>query len=89
MGDQSVQTDGRTSGRLFYSRATWKWCFAWLPHRCDRSNQLIWLRYAYRGTVYYESVKGIMTDRAALTRRWLTTDEFLIGSLKGTINGYS
>ena len=87
MGDQSVQTDSGSS--LFYNRAVWEWCFAWLPHRCDRTNELIWLRYAYRGTVYYENIKGLLTDRAALTRRWLTTDEFLIGSLKGTINGHS
>ena len=73
----------------FYKRAQWEWCFAWLPHRCNRTNQLIWLHYAYCGTVYYENIKGLVTGRTVLARRWLTTEEFLIEALKGTINGYS
>jgi hypothetical protein len=82
MGDDD-NTDGMD---MFYQRAEWEWTFAWLPHRCDRTRELIWLRYAYRGTVRYESLLERLSDRKmVMERRWLTTDEFIIGSLKGTI----
>lgn len=81
MGDDEVMSDSD----WFYKRAVWQWCFAWLPHRCDRTKQLIWLRYAYRGTVYYENITGVIQPHAPMTHRWLTMEEYLIGALKGTV----
>ncbi len=78
--------EGQDDVNWFYKRAEWEWCFAWLPHRCDRTRQLIWLQYAYRGTVRYEGLKERISElKLVMERRWLTTEEFIIGSLKGTI----
>lgn len=71
--------------RLFYEHAVWEWKFCWWPTRCARSGEFIWLRYAYRGSVYYENLTGVKNPRPILTRRWLTTEEYIIGALKGTV----
>ncbi len=73
------------SDRMFYDLAQWEWSFAWLPHRCDRTNQLIWLSYAYCGTMYYEDIKGVISKRVPMSTRWLTTEEYILGALKGTV----
>ena len=79
MGEDEVEDS------WFYKRAEWEWCFAWLPHRCDRTQQLIWFKYAYRGTVRYEHLVHMGMDKQlVMERRWLTTDEWIIGQLKGT-----
>ena len=77
--------EGEDDVNWFYKRADWEWCFAWLPHRCDRTGVWIWLRYAYRGTVRYEHLVERMYDKhLVMERRWVTTDEWIIGQLKGS-----
>lgn len=69
----------------FYKRADWNWSFAWLPRRCDLSGAWIWLRYAYQGTVRYEHLEErISNKRLVMERRWVTTEEWIMGQLKGS-----
>ena len=43
--------DRNFGDQLFDSRCIgWTYSFAWRPHRCEISNKIIWLRWAYRGT---------------------------------------
>ena len=37
----------------FNHKAFWTRRFAFLPHRCDITKKLIWLRFAFRGDRYY------------------------------------
>jgi len=69
----------------FYRRAKWKYCRAWLPHRCSRSKKWIWLRRAYCGTVYYEHLQERMSNhKLIMEQRWFTVKEWFLISL--TIN---
>ena len=49
------------------------------PRRCDVSNKVLWLRFAYRTRRYFRSgdIDFITEDR------WYNKDEFLILKLKG------
>jgi hypothetical protein len=62
---------------FFYKMATWTLEFAWLPHRCDVTRQIIWLQHAYRGCVKW-SDNWITTEY-----RWHDRHEHLIWVLKG------
>jgi hypothetical protein len=65
----------------FYRIATkWKSCFAILPHRCIRTRRIIWLEWAYCGTIesLYESI-------FLREKRWMDKDTWLVEKLKGTI----
>ena len=56
----------------FADNAVWSWQFAWLPHRCELSNKLIWLKYAYRG-------EAIINDYPEpIIVRWRNTDEHIL-----------
>lgn len=66
--------------RLFYYRAEWNLKFSFLPHRCDFSNKLIWLEYAYQGVRYYHG-----PGEPVCEIRWLTKGEFIFGKLKEII----
>jgi hypothetical protein len=80
MGEDELEVDAN----WFYKRADWQWTFAWLPHRCDRTGQLIWLKYAYCGTVRYEHLVERMSDKPlTMERRWVTTEEWIVSQLKG------
>jgi hypothetical protein len=61
----------------FYHRAMWRYSFAWLPHRCIRSNQLIWLKYGYMGMAMYTG-----PGTPVYEYNWHTTEEHLIWCLK-------
>lgn len=64
----------------FYLRARWELKFSWLPRRCDRTGELIWLQWAYRGI---HTLTG--PDLPFEDHRWVTRDEWVIEKLKGTI----
>jgi len=51
----------------------WKLKFAWRPHRCYISNELIWLTWAYCGRSLYI----INTPNL-----WMSKNEYLIRRLK-------
>ena len=62
---------------LFYNHARWRLAFAWLPHRCDKSNRIIWLEMAYLGTAVWYG-PGTPTYET----HWMTKEEYLIWQLK-------
>lgn len=61
---------------FFNTHAVWNWEFAWLPHRCEISNKLIWFKYAYRGI----SRVGDYMDTTDV--RWRTTEEHIFKLMK-------
>ena len=64
----------------FYSRCLgWQLKFAWLPQRCHITNRVIWLEYAYKGTVRFRN-GDITFDHE---HRWHDKAEHLIWKLKG------
>lgn len=65
---------------IFYSRAIWYLKFAWLPKRDCKTNKLIWLKRAYKGTAMYT---GLGTPE--FEHRWVDKDKFLIYKIKGEI----
>jgi hypothetical protein len=70
----------------FYPVAVWDYKFAWLPQVCDKSGDKIWLKFAYRGVAEYQT----FIDKKPIAEiRWLSTEEFIIASLKGSLNGNS
>lgn len=74
MGDETSVGQEDT----FYKDATWKLKFAWLPHRCDKTNNEIWFKWAYRGVN-----KNLSPTRDYA--RWIERDVWMIEKLKGTI----
>jgi uncharacterized cupin superfamily protein len=66
-----------SADHYFYSRAQWKLNFAWLPHRCNLSNKIIWLQFGYIGEARW---KGPGDD--AVEYHWHTKTEHLIWCLK-------
>jgi hypothetical protein len=64
----------------FFRKAIWKLTFAWLPRRCLLSNRWIWLQLGYQGTAMWTG-----PGTPVFEVRWLTKEEFLVASLKGTI----
>jgi hypothetical protein len=64
---------------IFVERAVdWQLKFALWPQHCVRSNRLIWLRRAYRGT---RVITGPGTP--VIEHYWIDRDEFIIWNLKG------
>ena len=61
----------------FYQRAGWRKEFAWAPHRCIQSGQLIWLKYGYMGTAMYTG-----PGTPVYEFNWHTVEEHLIWCLK-------
>lgn len=55
------------------SSRPWKLQFAWRPHRCHVSNELIWLTWGYSGTSQYIYNTPVL---------WMTKTEYLIKCLK-------
>jgi hypothetical protein len=49
MGHVMFYTENYQTYDPFYSRATWQLSFAWLPHRCEITNKIIFWKYGYRG----------------------------------------
>ena len=71
----------------FYPMAVWDYKFAWLPQVCDDSKEKIWLKFAYRGIAEYHPI--IWNEKPIKEIRWLSTEEFVIRSLKGSLYGDS
>lgn len=61
----------------FYLRAEWQYTFAWLPHRCCISGQLIWLKFGYMGTAMWTG-----PGTPVYEHNWHTSKEHLIWRLK-------
>jgi len=55
----------------------WQLKFAWLPHRCNLSDQFIWLKFAYRGRA-----EVFVRIDEPIPVRWHTTTEHLLWLLK-------
>jgi hypothetical protein len=71
----------------FYPMAVWDYKFAWSPQVCDKSGQKIWLKYAYCGVAEYHPL--MWKEKPIKEIRWLSTEEFIIRSLKGSLYGDS
>jgi hypothetical protein len=61
----------------FYQRAVWCKSFAWWPHRCILSAQIIWLRNGYIGTAVWTG-----PGTPVYEYNWHTVEEHLIWCLK-------
>lgn len=61
----------------FHQHAIWSKTFAWLPHKCEITEQYIWLRYAYCGRVVWSRLGG-----HSIETRWHKSDEHIIWELK-------
>lgn len=48
-----AQADDVQTYDAFYDRASWKLKFIWWPTRCELSNRLLWLTFAYQGTAIW------------------------------------
>jgi hypothetical protein len=62
----------------FYPRAVWKLAFAWLPHRCEVTNKIIFWKYGYRGLAYYPNFD--ISQKSEV--RWRDRHEHIIQLLK-------
>lgn len=80
MGHSYVGSDDVQTYDPFYANAFWKLKFAWFPKRCDISNERIWFKTAYLGTMM---ITGPGTP--VFEYRWLTKKDFIVAALKGTI----
>lgn len=63
---------------IFYHHAGWQRRFAYWPHKCLLNNTVIWLKYAYRGTVIWTG-----PGHAVSKHQWHSADAHLIWKLKG------
>jgi hypothetical protein len=68
--------NGFNGNRMFYTQANWRLAFAWFPHRCDQSDQIIWLKFAYLGTAVWHG-----PGTPAFETHWMTKEEYLIWCL--------
>lgn len=64
----------------FYERAHWYLKFSWLPRKCDRTGQTIWLERAYMGV---QMITG--PDTPVFEYRWVKKNQWLLEKLKGNI----
>lgn len=55
----------------------WRLTFSWLPHRCNLSNQIIWLKYGYEGS---ELITGL--GDPVVNAYWHERNEHIIWTLK-------
>jgi hypothetical protein len=58
--------------------SNWALKFAWVPHRCCKSERLIWLEHAYQGTRIITGPGTPITETF-----WLNKADFVIWKLKG------
>lgn len=59
------------------NRISWKLKYSFLPRRCNLSNELIWLKYAYKGT---ELITG--PGEPVVNYYWHSVHEHIIWILK-------
>jgi hypothetical protein len=62
---------------IFHKTATWAKQFAWLPHRCELTKKIIWLRVAYQGIANYG-----YPGEDVYEYRWHRYDEHIIWELQ-------
>lgn len=58
--------------------SNWELKFALVPHRCCKSQRLMWLTYAYKGT---RIITGPGTP--VIETFWMNKEDFIIWRLKG------
>lgn len=73
--------DGDQGYDMFNKQAVWDLKFAWLPKKCFKTEETIWLEYAYCGTVAW----GAFTAEPVYEYRWIKKDVWLIEKIKGRI----
>jgi hypothetical protein len=72
--------DSKFGDNLFNSKCLgWERAFAWLPHRCEISKRIIWMKYAYVGTAIYVNP---LTNGLAFEHRWHHKNAHLVWLLK-------
>lgn len=64
----------------FLGRARWNLKFCWLPHKCDFSGRMLWLKKAYRGVALW-----IGPGEPVVECRWVESQEYLMYKIKGGI----
>lgn len=64
----------------FYDRADWYYKFSWLPRKCDKTGETIWLERAYKGI---RMITG--PGDPVFEYRWIKKHQWLIERLKGNI----
>lgn len=70
----------------FFQNANWELKFVWWPVRCDKSNKLLWLKYAYRGSNSPKIIVDAGMSKVIYNEiRWLRKQEFIFGKIAGTI----
>jgi hypothetical protein len=62
---------------LWSVRARWELLFCWFPRRCAISKKLIWLDFAYCGTLGFAG-----PGEPVIEHRWHDADEHLVWLLK-------
>lgn len=70
--DYGIANDFFSKGAYFRRHAIWKLVFAWLPHKCELSGKIIWLKRAYKG----EYRIGDYMDSVDI--RWRTSDSHIL-----------
>lgn len=76
MGKRAMARD-RDSDWFYRKCYEWNLKFAWLPHRCDLTDQWIWLRKAYIG-------EGVLTGPGdpIIEHRWHDEKEHILWLVK-------
>ncbi len=74
--DSSVTTGPMTED-ITSQYVQWSLVIAWLPHRCELTNKLLWLKLAWRGTWRHGS-----GDTAITAIEWHCAEEHMIWLLK-------
>ena len=73
----TMPLDNNFGDKIFHSKVVWNTEFAWLPHRCQLSNRIIWLEFAVRGTAIYTG-----PGEPVIEHRWYNSQQHLIWLLK-------
>lgn len=70
----------------FYKDAKWSLKFVWWPVRCDKSKKLLWMTRAYKGINSFDTLVDAGMYKIKLCEvRWLTKQEFIFGTIAGTL----
>lgn len=64
-----------------WARSRWQLKRCWMPRRCVKSGQNIWLKLAYRGSAVWTGPGDPVVEHA-----WLACDEYIMLKIKGQIN---
>lgn len=64
----------------FWNRAVWEYTFVLWPQRCEVTNRILFLEYAYKGTAVWTG-----PGTPAYEYKWLSKNEYLVAAIKGLI----